>query len=138
MISGFLRFYFLAGEDFSSELAWVWQSSWCHPRKCLSSTKFAILFSWSAVCIPLIHCHYQCNGLWPWLEELRETWRNASPGKIPAWQGQRGQRGDHSFLFLDWFLFCTTNISQIKLSWKLRNGNKKIQMTISKALGECS
>ena len=50
---------------------WVWKSSWCHLRKCSSSTKFTISISWFPVCAPLIPCHYHWNGWWPWLRQQK-------------------------------------------------------------------
>ena len=102
----------------------------------VSSAKFTILISWSPVCTPLIPCHYHWNWCQSWLQQQTETWRVGNPAKLPTWWGYRGQRGKHSFLFLDWILFCTVHIRQIKFSWKSRNGNKKFQVTLSKALAE--
>ena len=46
------------------------------------------------------------------------------------------ERRPFSITFCIEILFCTIHIRQMKLSWKLRNGNKKFQATMSKALEE--
>ena len=120
-----------------SEWAWVWQSSWCHLRKCLCHISKVHYFDF------LVSCMYTFNPLslsLDWMTTLvATTYKNmeaGSPTKLPTWWWSRGQRGDHLFLFSDRILFCTIHTRQIKLSWKSRNGNKKFQTTMSKALVE--
>ena len=63
------------------EWAQVWQSSWCHLRKCFSSTNFTILISWSPVCTPLIPCHYHWK-VWVMTSVANATTcRNTKRGK---------------------------------------------------------
>ena len=63
------------------EWAQVWQSSWCHLRKCFSSTNFTILISWSPVCTPLIPCHCHWKVWVMTLIENATTYRNMRWGK---------------------------------------------------------
>ena len=64
-----------------TEWAQVWQSSWCHLRKCFSSTNFTILISWSPVCTPLIPCHYHWK-VWVMTSVANATTcRNTKRGK---------------------------------------------------------
>ena len=63
------------------EWAQVWKSSWCHLRKCFSSTNFTILISWSPVCTPLIPCHYHWK-VWVMTSVANATTcRNTKRGK---------------------------------------------------------
>ena len=88
----------------------------------------------------LVSCLYTFNPLslsLKWVTILvATTWRVGSPAKLPTWWRQRGQRGYQLFLALDWILFCTIHIKELKLSWKSRNRNKMFQVTLSKALAE--
>ena len=63
------------------EWAQVWQSSWCHLRKCFSSTNFTILISWSPVDTPLIPCHCHWKVWVMTLIENATTYRNMRWGK---------------------------------------------------------
>ena len=58
------------------EWARVWQSSWCHLRKCLSSTEFSIFNSWPPVCTLLIPCHYHWKVWVMTLVANATTYRN--------------------------------------------------------------
>ena len=105
----------------------------------VSSAKFtSLIFWWSPFCTLLVPCHYHQNGRQSWLQQQRETWRVGNPAKVSPWRGQRGQRKDHLLLFLDWILFCTIHIRQVKLPWKSWKGNKKFQATVSIALHSIS
>ena len=59
----------------------VWQSSWCHLRIYLSSTKFGVLISWSPVCTPLIGFHYHWKVWVMTLVANTTTYRNTKGGK---------------------------------------------------------
>ena len=103
----------------------------------VSSAKFTILISWSPVCTPLILCHYHWNGRQLWLQQQTETLRASVPAKLPtSWVFDRLSERRTLSLFLDWVLFCTIHIRQMKLLWKSRNGNKKFKETMPKALAE--
>ena len=118
------------------ESAWFYQSSWCCLRKFLPSTKSTILISWSPVCTPLIPCHYHWNVWVMTLVANAKTYRNMKIGKSCKITNIRVKGSDHLFSFLDWILFCAIHIRQMKLSWNIRNGNKKFQTTMLKALLE--
>ena len=118
------------------EWAQVWQSSWCHLRKCFSSTNFTILISWSPVCTPLIPCHYHWNVWVMTLVANATTYWNMKIGKSCKITSIRVNGSDDLFSFLDWLLLCAIHIRQMKLSWNIRNGNKKFQTTMLKALLE--
>ena len=74
---------FLSRKTSIVKLEWVrvWQSSWCNLRKCLPSTKFTTLISWSPVCTPLLPCHYHWK-IWVMILVAKVTsYRNLKRGE---------------------------------------------------------
>ena len=108
-------------------------SSRSHLRKCLSSTKFTILISWSPVYTPLIPCHSL-----KWVMTLVATLhRNTESGQSCKIINMIRVKGSERRPFISIFrlnIVLHDSYQADEVSWKLRNGNKKLQKTMSKAL----
>ena len=132
---GLLAKFFLGWKPSHIVSKWthVWQRNWFHLKKCLFHQQIAV--SWF---LGVLSVHFKPLSLsLKWVTILvAATWRVGSPAKLPTWWRQRGQRGYQLFLSLDWILFCTIHIKELKLSWKSRNRSKMFQVTLSKALAE--
>ena len=117
------------------EWAQVWKSSWCHLRKCFSSTSFTILISWSPVCTPLISCHCHWKVWVMILIANATTNRSMKRGKsckVTNIRVKGSERRRFNFIFRLNVVLCNLYQADAIVIETKRNGNKRFQATMIK------
>ena len=108
-------------------------------QKIIVISKIHILISWSPICSYTFNPFSLSLKCVMTLVEITQREKRGEREALQNYQHDkenRGQKGHHLFSFLGSILFSAIQIRQMKLSWKLRNGNRKLRMIMSEALVE--